>query len=176
MKTIPPQIDDLWKHLLEQASAPGFFERNAARFCRRAMLAKSFNGMGLLGMAAALGGRASGAEMPGSGPLALRQPHFAPRAKHVIHLWMNGAPSQVDTFDPKPALAKYAGQRPESTAKLTTENRTGGLMPSPFPFSRHGRSGLEISSLFPHVARHADDLCVIRSMHTACRCTNPRTG
>jgi hypothetical protein len=166
MKTIPPQLDDLWKHLLEQASAPGFFERNAARFCRRAMLAKSFNGMGLLGMAAALGGRASGMEMPGSGPLALKQPHFALRAKHVIHLWMNGAPSQVDTFDPKPALARYAGQRPESTAKLTTENRTGGLMPSPFPFSRHGRSGLEISSLFPHVARHADDLCVIRSMHT----------
>ncbi len=79
---------------------------------------------------------------------------------------MNGAPSQVDTFDPKPALDKYAGQRPDSTAGLTTENGTGGLLPSPFKFSRHGKCGMEISELFPEVARFADDLCVIRSMHT----------
>ncbi len=79
---------------------------------------------------------------------------------------MNGGPSQVDTFDPKPALTTFAGQRPESVVKLTTERKTSVLMPSPFRFSRHGTSGIEISELFPHVARHADDLCVIRSMHT----------
>ena len=99
-------------------------------------------------------------------PLSLRPAHFPARAKRVIHLWMNGAPSQVDTFDPKPDLVKYSGQRPESTVELTTENDTRGLMPSPFKFQRHGRSGLEISELFPHVSRFADDLCVIRSMHT----------
>ncbi|MDA0812342.1 MAG: DUF1501 domain-containing protein [Verrucomicrobia bacterium] len=136
------------------------------------MLAKCFNGIGALGLAAAMGQRASGADIPsatvGSPANALmpQVPHFAAKAKHVIHLWMNGAPSQVDTFDPKPALEKFAGQRPESTVKLTTENATGGLMPSPFKFAKFGQSGMEISELFPEVARFADDLCVIRSMQT----------
>ncbi|MBM3847986.1 MAG: DUF1501 domain-containing protein, partial [Verrucomicrobia bacterium] len=128
------------------------------------MLARCFNGIGALGLAAALGERAFGAELPGL--IAPRAPHFPPRAKRVIHLWMNGAPSQVDTFDPKPALERLAGKRPESTVKLTTENATGGLMPSPFKFSKHGQSGMEVSELFPEVAKFADDLCVIRSMHT----------
>jgi hypothetical protein len=79
---------------------------------------------------------------------------------------MNGGPSQVDTFDPKPALEKFAGQRPAGTAKLSTMSATSGLMPSPFKFAWHGQSGLEVSELFPHVAKHADKLCVIRSMHT----------
>ena len=166
MKPTPLKRDYLWENLLEQASGTGFFEKQGAMFSRRAMLARCFNGMGMLGLAAALGPRASGAGVSSGGPLARKQPHFAPKAKRVIHLWMNGAPSQVDTFDPKPSLEKYAGQRPESTVKLTTENGTGGLMPSPFKFSKHGRGGLEISELFPEVARHADDLCVIRSMHT----------
>ncbi|MCX7394574.1 MAG: DUF1501 domain-containing protein [Planctomycetales bacterium] len=141
-------------------------------FSRRAMLAQGFNGIGTLGLAAALGHRATAAEPLGgavgslASPLLPQRPHFAAKAKHVIHLWMNGAPSQVDTFDPKPALETFAGQRPESTAKLTTENATGGLMPSPFKFSKCGQSGIEISDLFPEVARFADDLCVIRSMQT----------
>ena len=78
---------------------------------------------------------------------------------------MNGGPSQVDTFDPKPALEKYNGQRPPS-AELKTERKTGGLLMSPFKFRRYGESGLEVSDLFPKVGECADELCVIRSMHT----------
>ena len=136
-----------------------------ACFTRRDVLSRCTHGVGLLGLAAAMGPEALAAA-EGSGPLAAKAPHFPARAKRVIHLWMNGGPSQVDTFDPKPALAKYAGQRPEQTVKLTTERKTGGFLPSPFAFARHGRCGMEISELFPHLARHADDLCVIRSMHT----------
>ena len=136
-----------------------------ARLTRRDVLSRGTHGVGLLGLAAVMGQEALAAA-EGSGPLAIKAPHFPARAKRVIHLWMNGGPSQVDTFDPKPALAKYAGQRPDQTVKLTTQNRTTGLMPSPFAFARHGRCGMEISELFPHLARHADDLCVIRSMHT----------
>jgi hypothetical protein len=76
---------------------------------------------------------------------------------------MNGGPSHVDTFDPKPALAKWAGK--PLARNLRTERRTGAAFPSPFTFARHGKSGLEISDLFPHLARCADELCVIRSMH-----------
>jgi hypothetical protein len=96
-------------------------------------------------------------------PLAPRLPHFAPRAKRVVHLFMNGGPSQVDTFDPKPALDKYAG-RALPMDYLPTERKTGAAFPSPFAFRPHGRSGLPVSELFPQVARHADKLCVIRSM------------
>jgi hypothetical protein len=96
---------------------------------------------------------------------ALPKPHFRPRAKRLIHLFMNGGPSHVDSFDFKPALTTYAGQRPPA-ANLSTERKTFHLMPSPFPFKPAGSSGLPISSLFPKVAEHADDLCVIRSMHT----------
>ncbi|MFM8401775.1 MAG: DUF1501 domain-containing protein, partial [Pirellula sp.] len=97
--------------------------------------------------------------------LAPRPPMFPARAKRIIHLFMNGGPSQVDTFDPKPMLDKYDGQRPPG-ADLKTERKTGGLMKSPFKFARHGQSGLEISEIFPHLSTCADDLCVIRSMHT----------
>ncbi|QDU26575.1 hypothetical protein ETAA8_16550 [Anatilimnocola aggregata] len=135
---------------------------NRFRLSRRDLLAQTTYGVGMIGLASVLAGHSEASVTP----LAARPPHFPARAKRIIHLWMNGGPSQVDTFDPKPALQKYAGQRPESTIGLTTQNGTGGLMPSPFRFTRHGQSGLEISELFPHVARHADDLCVIRSMHT----------
>ena len=98
-------------------------------------------------------------------PLSAKAPHFRPRAKHVIHLFMNGGPSQVDTFDPKPMLTKFSGQRPpESVVK--TERKTGNLLQSPFAFSRKGGSGIEISDLFPHLGTVADELCVVRSMHT----------
>src|SRR5438874_9687715 len=97
-------------------------------------------------------------------PLAPRGPHFPGKAKRVIHLFMNGGPSQVDTFDPKPLLAKYAG-KPLPMPNLRTERKTGAAFPSPYQFQKHGQSGIEISEIFPHVARCADDLCVIRSMH-----------
>jgi hypothetical protein len=77
---------------------------------------------------------------------------------------MNGAPSHVDTFDPKPALRKHAGQTPQGD--LYRNKNVGGFMPSPFQFQAHGQSGVVMSELFPRLAAHADDLCVIRSMHT----------
>ena len=93
-----------------------------------------------------------------------KQPHFAPKAKRVIHIFANGGPSHVDTFDPKPSLEKYAGQPlPGETPR--TERKTGAIFPSTFKFKKYGQSGIEISELFDNLGRHADDLCVIRSMH-----------
>src|SRR5262249_53970601 len=91
-------------------------------------------------------------------------------ARSIILLHMGGGPSQVDSFDPKPALARYAGQNvPDSIAvrvpKGNSRLRTTNLHPSPFRFRQYGQSGLPVSDLFPGVAQHADDLCVIRSMH-----------
>jgi hypothetical protein len=95
---------------------------------------------------------------------AARQMDVAPKAKRVIFLFMNGAPSHVDTFDPKPALAEHAGEQP--SGELYRKTKGSGYMPSPFAFAPHGESGVVMSELFPHLARQADDLCVIRSMHT----------
>lgn len=93
--------------------------------------------------------------------------HFKSAAKHCVFLFMNGAPSQVDTFDPKPALDKYDGTAFSGKTKVGSNNRpVGKLMKSPFPFRKHGESALEISDLFPHTAKHADDLCVLRAMYT----------
>src|SRR4051812_34446918 len=97
-------------------------------------------------------------------PLAPRPPQFPARAKHVIHIFANGGPSHVDTFDPKPALQKYAGQ-PLPTPNPRTERKTGAAFPSPFQFHKHGQSGIEVSELFPNVAKCIDDIAVIRSMH-----------
>ena len=87
-------------------------------------------------------------------------------AKRVVFFFLNGGPSQVDTFDPKPVLTKYAGTDYRGNLQIGSNGRAvGKLAPSPFPFKKHGESGLEVSSLFPNVARFADDLCVIRSMY-----------
>jgi hypothetical protein len=124
---------------------------------RRDALVKLTNGFGAIGLAGLL--RGEGAS------LAPKKPHFAPKAKQVIFLFLNGGPSQVDTFDPKPSLAKYHGQAmPGDYPKAKAER--GTLMRSPFSFQRYGQSGLEISELFAKTAAHADDLCVLRSMHT----------
>ena len=129
---------------------------------RRQLLARVGTGLGTLGLASLLSEQDVLAG--GANPLAPKPPHFKPRAKHVIHLFMNGGPSQVDTFDPKPALTKYNGQKAPSDIK--TERRTGNLMMSPFGFQRYGKAGIEISDLYPKVGEVADELCVIRSMHT----------
>jgi hypothetical protein len=126
-------------------------------------------GLGVLGFYGVLGasrllGDASTPTAAATSPLAARPPHFRPRARRIIHIYLNGGPSQVDTFDPKPALAKWAGKILPG-GNLTTERPLGAALPSPFAFGRHGGSGLEISEIFPHTARHADDLCVVRSMH-----------
>ncbi|QDU44697.1 hypothetical protein Mal52_31830 [Symmachiella dynata] len=100
--------------------------------------------------------------------MPVQAPHRPPRARSVISLFMSGGPSQVDTFDPKPDLAALAGKDvPESIAKTVPKIKRAGLknlMASPWAFHRHGQSGLPISELFPNIAKHADDLCVIRSM------------
>ena len=100
-------------------------------------------------------------------PSALRPLHFPVKAKHCIFLFMNGGPSQVDTFDYKAALEKYDGKPYTGTTKVGSNSRPiGYLMKSPFKFQKHGESGLEISDLFTHTARHADDLCVLKAMYT----------
>jgi hypothetical protein len=101
------------------------------------------------------------------GESGAKKQHFAAKAKHVVFLFMNGAPSQVDTFDPKPALDKHDGTTYSGGTPVGSNGRPiGRLMRSPFPFTNHGKSGLPISSLFPHTAKFADDLCVIRSLYT----------
>ena len=90
--------------------------------------------------------------------------HFPGRAKHIIHVFLNGGVSQVDTFDPKPELTKRGGQMLPFD-NLQTERKTGVALPSPFTFRQHGQSGIPISDLFPHLSKCADDLCVIRSMY-----------
>ena len=127
---------------------------------RRMMLERSAMGMGSL----ALGSMLQSADASEANPLAVRKPHFAAKAKRVIHLFMNGGPSHVDTFDPKPSLEKYAGKAlPTDNPK--TERKTGAAFPSPFKFQKYGQSGIEVSELFAKTAQHVDDMCIIRSMH-----------
>ena len=125
---------------------------------RRHFLASVGTGMGLLAL------RAMAAEQS-SNPLAPRQPAFRPKARRLIHLFMNGGPSHIDSFDPKPELAKYAG-KPLPGPRLLTERATGSGFPSPFRFFPRGQSGLPVSDLFPRVAECADLLCVVRSMQS----------
>jgi hypothetical protein len=134
------------------------------RLSRRSALCRSGLGVGWLAAAHLLdGGRQAAAAPASPTTLAARPPHFAPRARAVIHIFANGGPSHLDTFDRKPLLEEYAGR--EIPSHLPTERRTGAALPSPFRFARHGESGLEVSDLFPSVARHADRLLVVRSMH-----------
>ncbi len=127
---------------------------------RRSLLQRSALGFGSL----ALGGILDGEGLLASeNPLLSRGGHFPGKAKRVIHFFLNGGPSHVDTFDPKPALAKHAG-KPLATT-LTTERKTGAAFPSPFQFQRYGESGIAVSELFAKTARHIDDIAVIRSMY-----------
>jgi hypothetical protein len=137
-------------------------------FNRRELLRRSGVGMGMLGLAGILGDDGlltRPAEAAGRlNPLSPKSPHFPGKAKRVIHLFMNGGPSHVDTFDPKPLLDKYAGQ-PLPRENLRTERKTGAAFPSPFKFQKYGESGIEVSEIFQHTAQHIDDIAVIRSMH-----------
>jgi len=122
---------------------------------RREFLTRYGMGMGALALPSVASGSIS--------PLLPKKPEFSGKAKAVIHLFMNGGPSQVDTFDPKPELTKYDGKK--IPLELKTERPTGVAMKSPFAFKKHGESGIEISEIFPNIAKSADELCVIRSMH-----------
>ena len=130
---------------------------------RREMLSRCGMGLGMLGLQQLFADSVAQADSAGVNPLLPKQPHFAARAKHVIHIFANGGPSHVDTFDPKPALEKYAGQ-PMPGDTPTTERKTGNLMPSPYKFKPYGESGIEVSEIFEQTAGHIDDICVIRSM------------
>ncbi len=126
---------------------------------RRDMLLRCANGFGAVALSALLAEE-------GHSAAALSAPHFAARARNIIFLYMDGGPSQVDTFDYKPLLEKYHGRDPHSIFKVepTQFNNVGRVMASPWKFRRRGQSGLWVSDLFPHVAECIDDLCVIRSM------------
>ena len=134
---------------------------------RRELLRRSGAGLGMLGLAGVLAddGRLARADEAGGyrNPLAPKLPHFAPKAKRVIHLFMNGGPSHLDTFDHKPALDEWNGKA--IPVNLPTERKTGAAFASPYKFQKYGECGLEVSEIFQHTAKHADDLCVIRSMH-----------
>ncbi len=123
-------------------------------FARRQFLRRSGMGLGALGLGELLHAQA-GAATPA--------PHFPGRAKRVVHFFLNGGPSHLDTFDPKPALHKFAGKE-LPRGKLRTERKTGAAFPSPFEFKPCGQSGIEVSSLFPKVGACIDDIAVIRSM------------
>lgn len=123
---------------------------------RRDFLHRSGMGLGLVGLAGMLGRPGFAAAPSRAGA------HTTPRAKRIIHFFLNGGPSHVDTFDPKPSLAKYAGQALPKTYR--TERKTGSAFPSPFKFRPYGQSGIEVSELFAQTASHIDDIAVIRSM------------
>src|SRR5205085_319431 len=100
----------------------------------------------------------SSARAEGFSPLAPKDPHFPAKAKRVVHIFASGAPSQVDTWDPKPGLVKYDGQ--------SIPGKGGVAMPSPFKFTPRGRSGIPVSEVFPKIGEHVDDMAIIRSMYT----------
>src|SRR5947207_3273860 len=139
------------------ARGGGPFE-SSSLLTRRQMLRRMCAGFGMVGLAGLIGPQSAFAAS------ALRAPHFRPRAKRVIFLFMNGGPSHVDTFDPKPALKEFEGRQP--TGELYKKNKGTGFMPSPLRFERCGQSGIEVSETLPCIGRIIDDCCVIRSMRT----------
>src|SRR5262249_36043477 len=134
--------------------------RSCSMMDRREALKTLGTGFGMLGLAQLMQ-QTSWA----SNPQEVKPTHFPARSKHIIFIFLNGGPSQVDTFDPKPMVQQYHGKA-LPTGNLKTERKTGNALASPFSFRRCGKSGLEISEIFPRLGEHADDLCVIRSMHT----------
>ncbi len=138
---------------------------------RREMLQTSAAGFGYLALASLLGEEAAAAAkaqspMPSApGPLAPKMPHFTPRAKRVIFLFMKGGPSHVDTFDPKPLLDRDDGKPLPFDKPRVQFAPTGALLKSPWKFKQYGQSGSWVSELFPHVAQHVDDICFIHSLH-----------
>jgi hypothetical protein len=133
---------------------------------RREALCRMGNGFGMLAFAGLVGeSLVQAGALEGQNGLDVRALDHPARAKRVIFLFMNGGLSQVDSFDPKPMLAKYHGQ-PLPGGSVATERKTGTLMKSPFEFKRYGQSGIEVSELFPHVGSMADDICFVRSVYT----------
>src|SRR5215475_12651501 len=135
---------------------------------RREALCRMGSGFGMMAFAGLVGeslARAQAGSSAGSPKWPKGGIHHAARAKHVIFLFMNGGLSQVDSFDPKPMLEKYHGQ-PIPGETPQHERKTGGLMKSPFTFRRYGKSGIEVSEIFPCIGECIDDICVVRSVYT----------
>jgi hypothetical protein len=131
---------------------------------RRSLLQRSALGMGALGLGHLLAEQGTLAAQPrGGDAMSVKPPHFPAKARRVIHFFLNGGPSQVDTFDPKPMLGKFAGR--SLAQNPATERKTGAPFPSPFKFARYGQSGIEVSELFARTAEHIDEIAVIRSMY-----------
>ncbi len=128
---------------------------------RRTFLRQASCGFGAL----AFTDLARAAVRPTDGPLAPRRPHFAPRAKRVVFLFLHGGPSQVDTFDYKPLLQRDHGKPLPFAKPRVTFAETGNLMASPFRFAQYGKSGAWVSELFPHLARVVDHLCFVKALH-----------
>ena len=147
------------------ASRQSSHGRSTTLLTRREMLGRTGMGFGTLALTQLLGGAGllERAAADTLNPLAPKTTHFPAKAKRVIHLFMNGGPSHVDTFDPKPELTARHGQ--ELPINLPTERKTGAAFASPFKFQKYGQSGIEVSELFSHVGERIDDICVIRSMH-----------
>ncbi|HET6248427.1 MAG TPA: DUF1501 domain-containing protein [Tepidisphaeraceae bacterium] len=134
---------------------------------RRQMLNRFANGFGMLGVASLLAQEMSIAPARAAlpGPLALRPPMYAPRAKRVIFLFMSGGPSHVDTFDPKPALVRENGKPLPFPMPALMRTKTGNMLGSPWKFNKQSQCGTEVSQLFPHVGSCMDDICLIRGMY-----------
>jgi len=145
------------KYIAGHAAKPEDFFQTRRQFLQRAGM-----GFGALGLAALMGDGLLSipvAAAEAMNPLSPKAPHFPAKAKHVVHIFAQGAPSHVDTWDPKPALARYDGK--------TIPGQNGGVaMASPFKFSKHGKSGIEVSEVFPKLAEHVDELAIIRSCYT----------
>ena len=133
---------------------------------RRQLLTRSGMGLGALALGQLLQEQQAKGEVAidPTRPLAPRAPQFPSKVKHVIHLFMNGGPSHLDTFDPKPKLNEYHGKE-LPVPNLPTERKTGAAFGSPYKFQKYGKSGIDISEIFAKTAENADELCVIRSMH-----------
>ena len=134
-----------------------------ALLTRRQLLNRVGMGFGSLALGDLIGAGSAQAALDSRDPFGVRKPHFEAKAKRVIHFFMNGGPSQVDTFDPKPMLTKFDGKALPNLLK--TERPTGAGFKSPFQFRKRGQCGLEVSEVFEELGEFADDLCVIRSMH-----------
>src|SRR5687767_4840461 len=141
---------------------------------RRQMLRRFANGFGMIGLAGLLAedvmaAAASGVapvspSLRGPNPLAVLPPHYTAKAKRIIFLFMSGGPSHIDLFDPKPKLAEYAGKPLPFEQPKLVRTQTVNCFPSPYKFNKHGRGGVEISELLPHIGSVADELCVVKSM------------
>jgi hypothetical protein len=138
-------------------------------FTRRQALSQLGGGFGLVALSSMLNTSLLAAAQSTAKPVAtagaIKALHFKPKAKRVIFLFMNGGVSHVDTFDPKPALEKYDG-KPLPGGAILTQRKTGNLMKSPFAFKKYGKSGIELSELWPNLGTVVDDICVIRSMYS----------